>query len=175
VVPVTASTYIAASREEVFDFLGDMAARIAFQDHYLTRFHLTRPRSSGPGAAARFRLDAPFARQWAESGIVVFDRPRRIAEEGTAARQGRTRTFTVWELHRQAEGVTRVEFTHWTDPGGRFAALKENLFVRGWLRRQSRIALERLRKIFEERPEAPLARADIAGFEPAGRFRWGSF
>ena len=46
---------------------------------------------------------------------------------------------------------------------------------RRWLRRQVKASLSRLRKIFEERPEAPLARATIAGFEPAKAARFGSF
>jgi hypothetical protein len=36
------------------------------------------------------------------------------------------------------------------------------------------VSLRRLRKIFEERPERPLARAGVAGYEPLKAARYGS-
>ena len=51
--------------------------------------------------------------------------------------------------------------------------LKERLGFRRWLRRQSKIALERLRMVFEEASDAPLARATVAGWEPARGPRFG--
>jgi hypothetical protein len=44
----------------------------------------------------------------------------------------------------------------------------------GWTRRQTKKALERLRMIFEERPDGELKRATIAGYEPAKAPRFGA-
>jgi hypothetical protein len=46
--------------------------------------------------------------------------------------------------------------------------------VHRWMRRQTKIALERLRRIFEEPRDAPLARATIAGYEPLKAVRFGA-
>jgi hypothetical protein len=43
-----------------------------------------------------------------------------------------------------------------------------------WIRRNTKIALERLRMIFEEPSEQPLARATVAGYEPAKAARFGA-
>ena len=67
------------------------------------------------------------------------------------------------------------ELVLWTEPATRLDAFKESLGARRWLRRRVKTSLSRLRKIFEERPEAPLARATIAGYEPAKAARFGSF
>ena len=45
---------------------------------------------------------------------------------------------------------------------------------RSWVKRQNRTALARLRKVFEEPPKEPLARATVAGLEPATLPRFGS-
>jgi hypothetical protein len=37
-----------------------------------------------------------------------------------------------------------------------------------------KVSLKRLRTIFEERPERPLARATVAGYEPLKAARYGS-
>jgi hypothetical protein len=170
--PVTVSKSISAPREEVFDFVADMANRVAWCD-YLREFHLTTPRSYGQGAAARFRVDPPLAATWGELAIAEADRPRRIVERGRVGRLGRTPFFAIYEF-TPFPGVTRVEVTIWTEPATRVDALKESFGARRWLRRRIRSALERLRRIFEERPEAPLARATIAGYEPEKAARFGA-
>jgi hypothetical protein len=171
--PIHASVSISAPREEVFDFVADVAARVAWCDHYLRDFRLTRPRSQGVGAAARFEIDPPFARSWGELEIGEADRPRRIVEKGRMFRLGRTPTFTIYEFSRGA-GITRVDVTTWTEPATRLDAFKESLGARGWLKRNVRMALERLRAVFEERPDRPLARASIAGYEPEKAARFGA-
>jgi hypothetical protein len=170
VVPFTLHTHIAAPREEVYDLVSDLAARVAWTDHYVDEYRLTRPRSSGPGAAARFRV----GNQWAETVIADGDRPRLLREEGRMGRLGRTRTFTEWSFEEPSRGNTRVEMTYWTQPAGRFAALREGR-LRRHLRRKCKVALERLRRVFEEERERPLARARIAAWEPAKAPRFGSF
>ena len=44
----------------------------------------------------------------------------------------------------------------------------------GWMRRQTKRSLERLRMIFEEPPDGPLKRVTIAGYEPAKAARFGA-
>jgi len=171
--PVTVSSSISASREEVFDYVADIANRVAYCDHYLREFRLTRPRSSGVGAAARFELRAPFARSWAELEIVESDPPRRIVEKGRVGRLGRTPFFFVYDF-TPGTGLTRVEVTVWSEPATRLDGFRESLGGRGWIKRQTKMALERLRLVFEERPEAPLARATVAGFEPEKAARFGA-
>ena len=172
--PVTVHTHISVPREEVFDYVADVAGRVAYCDHYMKDFHLTRPKSTGVGAAARFRLDAPFGGQWAEIAVVEHDRPRRLSEAGRAGRLGRTRFGAVYDFVSESPHLTRVELTTWSEPATRADALRESLGVRRWLRRQSKGALERLRMIFEDRPEAPLARTTVAGYEPLKAPRFGA-
>ena len=171
---VTVETSISAPREEVFDFVADLAARVAYCDHYMTDFRLTRPKSHGVGAAARFRLAAPLFSSWCEIAIAEYNRPRRIVERGRIWRLGRTPTAAVYEFMPEGRRLTRVELTVWSEPATRLDALKEGLGTRRWLRRQTKLALERLRLVFEERPDAPLARAGIAGYEPAKAARFGA-
>ena len=171
--PVTVDTVISAPRDAVFDFLGDIANHVAFTDHYMSNFRLARVRSDGPGAAARFRLENPGPKQWAEVQFIVFERPRRIVEEGKSGRFLRNKFWTVWELSPEGK-ATRVELTFWTEPATRWDSFKEALGARSWVKRQNRTALARLRKVFEEPPKEPLARATVAGLEPATLPRFGS-
>src|SRR6185437_5832068 len=57
--PVTVSTVISAPREQVFDYLQDIANHSEFTDHFMVDWHLTRIDSIGRGAGARFRVKAP--------------------------------------------------------------------------------------------------------------------
>jgi len=54
--PITLSTTIARPREEVFEYLADVANHPEFTDHFLIDWHLTREDSYGHGAGARFRV-----------------------------------------------------------------------------------------------------------------------
>jgi hypothetical protein len=80
----------------------------------------------------------------------------------------------VFELTPQGSGLTRVEMTVTSEGGTARDRLKERLGTRPWLRRQSKKALERLRAILEERPDGPLARATVAGWEPSRGPRFGT-
>jgi uncharacterized protein YndB with AHSA1/START domain len=170
--PVTVETVISAPREDVFDFLGDLANHVAFTDHFLSDYRLARAKSDGPGAAARFRLENPGPKQWAEVQLTVFERPRRIVEEGRSGRFGRNRFWTAWDLSPQGN-ATRVELTFESEPATRWDAFKEALGARGWVKRQHKVALARLRKVFEEPRDEPLARATVAGLEPMTLPRFG--
>lgn len=165
---VTVHTAISAPREEVFAFVSDLAARPAFTDHYLEDFRLARAMPVGEGAAARFKLRG----QWAELWISEADRPRRIVEELRWGRRGRNRGLAVWDFLREAGGVTRVELTTFGEPATVVDRIIE-IGAAGWIKRNTRIALERLRLIFEETPDEPLERATIAGYEPLKSARFG--
>jgi hypothetical protein len=166
-------TSISAPREAVFDFVADLAARPAYTDHYLKDYRLANADPYGKGAAARFRLEAPLAKEYAELVVVEFDRPRRIVEEARYGRRGRNRAVGVYEFVREGQGFTRVELTTYSEPATPIDRVKE-LGAASWLRRQTKTSLERLRMIFEDPPKRPLKRATVAGYEPAKSARFGA-
>jgi uncharacterized protein YndB with AHSA1/START domain len=173
--PLTVKTYISAPREDIFDFLADFANRPSHCDHFELDYRLARANSVGVGAAARFKLDPPLVpKTWVEIGISELDRPRLVVEEGRYMRWNRSLLLVTWELVPETTGVTRVELTVESRPATRIDALKEGLGARGWLKRQSKKSLERLRMIFEERPSDRLARASVAGYEANKAPRFGA-
>jgi hypothetical protein len=171
--PVESRIVISAPREELFDFVSDMANRVSWMDNLLEEYRLTRVHSIGVGAGAAFKIKSPLFRQWAEFQIVKAERPRMLAEQGRIGRWGRTTGWTEWEFSEYA-GSTEVTVTVWTEPGIAWDGIKESLGARWWVKRQMRGSLKRLRTIFEERSERPLARASIAGYEPLKAARYGS-
>ncbi|MEX2412205.1 MAG: SRPBCC family protein [Thermoleophilaceae bacterium] len=170
---VTVHTVISAPRERVFDFVADLSLRPAYCDHYLQDYRLSRANPRGLGAAARFRLDAPLADEWAEIEIKACDRPRRIVEEGRVGRLGRSRLVAVYDFVAEASNQTRVELTTYSEPSTLVDRLKE-IGAGAWMRRQSRKSLLRLRDIFEEGPgDDPLPRTTVAGYDPGKAPRFG--
>jgi len=150
--PVTVSVIVDRPREQVFDYLQDIANHPEFTDHYLRDWHLTRIDSVGRGAGARFRVKVPppagrFA--WGDVTFVQVDRPHRIVEVGRTGKANRVRTVGVYELAPAAAGTTRVQFTLQTQPATLSDRLLESLGARGWLRRQNARAMRRLRTILE--------------------------
>ena len=170
---VMVETVISAPRENIYDFVVDLAARPAYTDHYLKDYRLARVNPVGKGAAARFRLELPLAKEYAELTIVEADRPRRIVEEIRVGRLGRNRSVAVYEFIPQAGGVTRVELTTFSEPATPIDRLKE-VGAAGWMRRQTRKSLHRLRQVFEEPGDRPLARVGVAGFDPLKSPRFGA-
>jgi uncharacterized protein YndB with AHSA1/START domain len=172
-LPVTVQASISAPREEIYDYVADLALRPAWCDHYLKDYRLAHPRSTGKGAAARYLIDAPMSRLYMEVTIVEAESPRRLVERAHGGRNLRTKGGVSWELTRAGAGLTRVEMTAWHEPGTPREAFKQRLGMQSWMRRQSKTALERLRLIFEEGTDSPLARTSIAGFEPLKAPRFG--
>src|SRR6476619_941620 len=149
--PVTVEVTIARPREEVFDYLADIANHAEFCDHYLVEWHLTREDPYGAGAGARFRVDAPFNRfPWADITLVEVERPWRIVETGRTGKYNRIRTLGTFELEPTAAGTTRVSFTLETEPAMLSDKLLEALGARAWFRRKNGKALRRLRSILED-------------------------
>jgi uncharacterized protein YndB with AHSA1/START domain len=172
-VPVHVHTTIAAPREDVFDFLCDLSYRGAWMDHCTSDLRMADPRTEGVGAAVRYRLQAPRYKPWVESQIVEADRPRRILERTRGGRANMTRGEIVFELTRQGRGLTRVELTIWSEAGTPRERFMEKLGARRWVKRQAKVALERLRAVFEETRDEPLARTGVAGWEPQKAPRYG--
>jgi uncharacterized protein YndB with AHSA1/START domain len=172
-LPVTAQASISASREELYDYLVDLALRPAWCDHYLKDYRLVSPRSRGVDAGARYLIAFPRGRLYMETSIVEAESPRRIVERAHGGRNLRTRGGVTWELTRAGAGLTKVEMTTWHEPGTPREAFKQRLGMRGWMKRQTKTSLDRLRLIFEEGSREPLARATVAGFEPLKAPRFG--
>jgi uncharacterized protein YndB with AHSA1/START domain len=169
---VTVSITISAPREDVFDFVSDLAARPAYTDHFMDDYRLARVRPVGLGAAARFRLSRPFFKDYAELTITQADRPRRIVEEIRVGRRGRNRSLAVYDFTRESARATRVELTTFAEPATVIDRIRE-VGAAGWIRRKTRKSLDRLRAIFEEPQKKPLRRASIAGYEPEKAPRFG--
>ena len=169
---VTVHTTISAPREQVFDFVADLAGRPAYTDHYLDDYRLARANPYGVGAAARFRLQPPLGSEYAELQVTECDRPRRIVEEIRVGRLGRNRSLAVYEFMQESGGLTYVELSLLSEPANPIEAVKQYL-ARGWIKRNAAKSLERLRMIFEEPSDKPLKRATVAGWEPAKAPRFG--
>ena len=142
-------------------------------DNFLTDYRLTRVNPIGVGAGASFVIDSPMFPPRAENQIVEVEQPRRILERSRIGRWGRTTGFTEWELSEN-RGNTELTVTAWTVPGIKWDGFKESFGGRPWFKRQLNGSLKRLRKIFEEQPDRPLARAGVAGYEALKAARYGS-
>ena len=161
--PIELAITIDRPREEVFDYLADIANHPEFTDHYLKEWRLTRAESYGRGAGARFRMDAPLQRfSWGDVTFAAVERPRRIVAVGRGGKFNRIKTFAEWTLEPAAGGGTRVEFVYETEPALATDRLMEALGFRGWVRRKASKALRRLRSILEE-DEGRGTRATVAG------------
>ncbi|HEV3093959.1 MAG TPA: SRPBCC family protein [Solirubrobacteraceae bacterium] len=148
--PVTVSTVISAPREQVFDYLQDIANHAEFTDHYLVDWHLTREDSVGLGAGARFRVKAPGNRfSWGDSTFTEVSAPHRIVERGRTGKSNRIRTLGVYELSSAPGGATRVQFSIETEVRVLSDRIMEALGARAWLRRKNAKAMRRLRSIIE--------------------------
>jgi uncharacterized protein YndB with AHSA1/START domain len=172
--PISASVVIARPREEVFEYLADIANHAEFCDHYLVDWHLTREDSYGTGAGARYKIKTPIRSRYnfGDSTFTEVVKPRLIVERGRVGKYNRNLTRGVYELAEASGGSTRVTFTFETKP--RFPSDKLNeAFAKGWLKRKNKKALDRLRAILEEGLDRG-TRASIAGGarKPASAFRF---
>jgi uncharacterized protein YndB with AHSA1/START domain len=149
--PVAVQVTIARPREEIFEYLADIANHAEFTDHYLKDWRLTRVNSYGKGAGARFRVDAPGNRfSWADVTFAEVEPPHRIVEVGRTGKFNRIRLVTVYRLLEASSGTTRVELTTETETRVLSDRILEKLGARAWTRRKAKKALRRLRTILEE-------------------------
>ncbi len=149
--PITVSATIAKPREQVFEYLADIANHAEFTDHYLVNWHLTREDSYGVGAGARFKIKAPFSRfSWADMTLAEVQAPYRILERGRGGKYNRVRMLGTYTLSPGASDTTRVDYTLETLPAMLSDRLLDALGGRRWTRRQAARAMRRLRVILEE-------------------------
>jgi uncharacterized protein YndB with AHSA1/START domain len=148
--PISASVTLSRSRDDVFNYLVDIANHAEFTDHYLTQWHLTRVDSVGQGAGARFRMNLPFNRfSWADMSFTEVQTPYKIVAIGREGKFNRIETYASWVLSPTAGG-TRVDYTFETSPVLLSDKLMESLGARRRLSRDIRKSLRRLSRILEE-------------------------
>ena len=172
--PLTLSTTIARPREEVFEYLADVANHEEFSDHCMVDWHLTREDSYGRGAGARFRVKSRFDRF--SYGDITFSEltpPARIVATGRSGRFNRIRTRSTWTLEEDGPDRTKVTFQTQSTPVLKSDELMEKfLRVRAAAMRCHQRALERLRSILES-GEGRGEHTTVAGGarKPASGFR----
>jgi len=163
VEPFTATATISKPREEVFEYLADIANHPEFTDHYLVDWRLTREDSYGLGAGARFKMKAPFSRfAWADITFVEVEPPFRIVERGRGGKYNRIRMLGVYELQPGPGGSTRLEYTLETVPPLLSDKLMDSLVLARWTRRHTAKGIRRLTAILEE-DRGRGKRATVAG------------
>ena len=161
--PFTATATISKPREEVFEYLADIANHPEFTDHYLVDWRLTREDSYGLGAGARFKMKAPFSRfAWADITFVEVEPPFRIVERGRGGKYNRIRMLGVYELQPGPGGSTRLEYTLETVPPLLSDKLMDSLVLARWTRRHTAKGIRRLTAILEE-DRGRGKRATVAG------------
>jgi uncharacterized protein YndB with AHSA1/START domain len=164
--PVTVATTIGRPREEVFDYLADIANHPEFSDHYMKDFRLLRVASQGRGAGARFRRTRRIRPLWEDMTFVEVERPHRIVAFGRGGKFNRIKTTTIFTLDETPSGDgTRVEIMTESEPPLPTDKLMESVTgYRGWTKRNSRKALSRLQSILEGDQDAERGpRATVAG------------
>ncbi|HEX3263420.1 MAG TPA: SRPBCC family protein [Solirubrobacterales bacterium] len=158
--PISVTGAIDVPRELVFDFVGDLANRPAFTDHFLRDLRLERFEPAGVGASARMRIAKPGL--WMETLIVELDRPYRIMERGKGGRLDRISILTAWEVvEGPAAAASEITVRFGTEPAHPADRLRELRFGERFYRRQWSTALSRLKDILES--GRPSERVAIAG------------
>lgn len=161
--PVTVETTVALPREDIFDYLEDIANMPEFTDHFLTRWHLTREDSTGVGAGARFWIRLPLNRfSWSDLSLVEVERPHRIIARGRGGKWNRIRSLTMITLTPATKGSTRIEWSWETFPEKLPDRIMERLAGNGWWKRRMTKGARRLRSILEEDRDRG-QRATVAG------------
>ena len=167
--PVSVDVTIDLPREEVFEYLADIANHPEFMDHFTSQWRLTRLDSYGEGAGARFHLDKRFNRfSWADISFVEV-KPHRILGVGRGGKYNRNKLWWEWRLDPvSGDDSTKVTFTAESEGALASDRLVEGFLYRAWFKRNARKALARLQRILEEGEDRG-QRASVAGLSaPAG-------
>lgn len=172
--PITLTTTIAKPREEVFEYLADVANHAEFSDHCMVDWHLTREDSYGRGAGARFRVKSRFDRfSYGDITLTELTPPARIVTTGRGGRFNRIHTRSTWTLEEAGTGQTEVTFETQSTPALKSDELMEKLLrLRAATTRCHKRSLERLRSILES-GEGRGEHTTVAGGarKPASGFR----
>jgi len=143
VKPVTVSVEVQRPVEEVYDFLDVLANHESFLDHMLTDWKFSGP-SSGVGAKAEAKTNAPMSQDWTDFEVIEADPPHRIVEEAVGLK-GKRRTRGTYTLEPLPGGGTKVSFEFaWLE-----VARAEGLcppLTRAFLKRPNGKAMRRLAK-----------------------------
>ncbi len=149
--PFTVTTTIARPREQVYEYLADIANHPEFSDHYKVDWHLTRIDTHGQGAGARFRIKAPMNRfAWGDTTFAEMQPPFRIVERGRGGKFNRIRMVGTYTLTPGPGDTTKVEYTFETLPVQLSDKLLDTFGGRSWSKRQANKAMRRLRTILED-------------------------
>jgi Polyketide cyclase / dehydrase and lipid transport len=147
----TVSTTIARPREEIFEYLSNIANHAEFTDHYLVDWRLLREDPYGVGAGARFRAKAPLSRfSWADMTIAELTAPFRIIMRGRGGKFNRIRMLGIYTLSPGPSSTTRVEYSFETEPALFSDRVMEAFGGARWTRRQMARSMRRLRVVLEE-------------------------
>jgi uncharacterized protein YndB with AHSA1/START domain len=170
VEPVTVSENIDVPREQVFEYLADIANHPEFMDHFVSEWRLLRIDSYGRGAGARFHLDAPLQRfSWADLTFVEVSPPFRLLAVGRQGKFNRNKLWWEWRLD-PAHGGTHVTSTVEIEPALPSDRIMQGFLFSAWFKRNTSKALRRLQRILEE-GEGRGERASVAGLSaPSGVF-----
>ena len=149
--PLSVSITVGRPREDVFDYLADIANHPEFLDHFIDDFHLTREDTVGRGAGARFRVRAPLNRfSWADMTFAEVQPPYRIVARGRGGKFNRIKMMGIWEIHQGAGSTSRVDYTYETVPVLPSDHVMELFGGRAWTRRRAAKGMRRLRAILED-------------------------
>ena len=162
--PVTVSVIIDKPREEVFDYLADIANHSEFMGFLYKDWRLTRVESYGTGAGARFRSTAHLDRfGWGDVNFLTVDFPRQIVAVGRGGKFNRIKTYYEWNLEPNGSGSTRVELMYESEPPMPTDKLIETVSGRKrWFKVNAKRSLKRLRAILEDGRKRG-ERASVAG------------
>jgi uncharacterized protein YndB with AHSA1/START domain len=162
--PVRTSVTIDRPREEVFEYLADIANHAEFMGSLFRDWRLTRVESYGKGAGARFRSQARMDRfGWGDMTFLEVEPPRRIVGVGRGGKYNRIKSYCEWSLEPTGHDATKVTLMFETEPPLPTDRIVEAISRRrSWFKRGSRRALRRLRQILEE-GRGRGARATVAG------------
>lgn len=164
--PVFAEAEIDASREEIFDYLLDVASRPVIFGPDMEQFRLFDLDTEGEGAGYRFRFKRG---GWVGMTLVSTERPIRLSERGETGRGNQTVAGFEWELSETPAGLSLVRLSYWTEVTGAAGALDRVTGHAGRHTRVLRAALGRLREQVEGGGEA-IAHVEVAG---GNRFQTG--
>ena len=127
------STTIDRPREQVFEYLGDIANHAEFTDHYLVDWHLTRE------DPVRCRRRCAVPREGSPQPVLLGGRhvlevqaPFRIVERGRSGKYNRVKMLGVYEVSRGPGGTSKVTYTFETVPVMPSDRLMEMLGGRAW-------------------------------------------
>lgn len=139
--PVTVSTDVPQTPEQVYDFLDVMAHHERFTDHYLTDWRYSGP-DRGKGSSATVTAALGGTKTEVTIEVVEVDAPRRIMERNVSA-AGRRLAHGTYTIEPLPDGGSRVAFTYsWVR-----APLPDRLLapvVRATMRRANRTVMQRL-------------------------------